>query len=110
MVSATSLSNNNDWFNNTFKSYIVLKEGSSAEQLEAKFPEFIIKYIGGGNRNWQRAGNSWEYFLQPLTDIHRHSNIAREFEANGNATYVYIFGVVVIFILLIACINFINLT
>jgi len=110
LVSARGLYNSTDWNDNTFKTYLVLREGTSAEQLEAKFPEFIIKYVGGGNENFLADGDSWEYFLQPLTRIHLHSHLSREIEPNGNATYVYIFGVVAVFILLIACINFMNLT
>ena len=46
----------------------------------------------------------------PLTDIHLHSDKSYEIEANGNITYVYIFSVIAIFILLIACVNFMNLS
>ena len=46
----------------------------------------------------------------PLTDIHLHSNKSYEIEANGDVTYVYIFSVIAIFILLIACVNFMNLS
>jgi putative ABC transport system permease protein len=48
--------------------------------------------------------------VMPLTDIHLHSNKSYEFEANGNVAYVYIFSVIAIFILLIACVNFMNLS
>jgi putative ABC transport system permease protein len=46
----------------------------------------------------------------PLKKIHVHSNLSNEFEANGNVTYVYIFSVIAVFILLIACVNFMNLS
>ena len=55
-------------------------------------------------------GNKWEYSLQPLIEIHLNSNLAGEFEANGNETYIYIFMVVAVFILVMACINFMNLS
>jgi len=103
--------NNPGWTANNFISYILLKEGASRKALEAKFPEFTRKYMGGDKFDqWVAKGNYWEYYLQPLTEIHLHSDLSGEFEPNGNAAYVYIFLVVAIFILLIACINFMNLT
>jgi putative ABC transport system permease protein len=98
------------WFNNDFRTYIVLQEGYDYRQLEAKFPDFVIKYLGRGNAGWQSEGDSYEYYLQPLTDIHLTSDIEAEFEPNGNKTYVYIFTITAVFILLIACINFMNLS
>jgi putative ABC transport system permease protein len=103
--------NNPGWTANNFISYFVLKEGSSRKELEAKLPEFTRKYMGGDRFDqWVARGNYWEYFLQPLTEIHLHSDLSGEFEPNGNAAYVYIFLVVAVFILLVACINFMNLT
>ena len=103
--------NNTGWTTNIFISYILLKEGASRKELEAKLPEFTRKYMGGDRFDqWVARGNYWEYFLQPLTEIHLHSDLSGEFEPNGSAAYVYIFLVVAVFILLIACINFMNLT
>jgi putative ABC transport system permease protein len=59
---------------------------------------------------FRKAGNSLEYSLIPLTDIHLHSDRSFELSANGNIQYVYIFSAVALFILIIACINFMNLT
>ncbi|MCP4724990.1 MAG: FtsX-like permease family protein [bacterium] len=90
--------------------YVLLNKGTDPAVLEAKFPALVKKYlydegVGGG------FFKNWEFFLQPLTDIHLHSEIdIGEFEVNGNATYVYIFLVLAVFILVIACVNFINLT
>ena len=66
----------------------------------------------GGERfdAWVAKGNIWEYFLQSITRIHLTSDLNGEFEANGNETYVYIFSAISIIILLIACINFMNLS
>ena len=58
---------------------------------------------------WVAKGNNWEFFLQPITKIHLTSDLNGEFEANGNETYVYIFSVISVIVLLIASINFINL-
>jgi putative ABC transport system permease protein len=111
LVSFPDVINNPHWHANNFISYILLKERSSWKELEAKLPEFTRKYLGGDKFDqWVAKGNSWEYFLQPLTEIHLHSDLDWEFEPNGNAVYVYIFLVVAVFILLVACVNFMNLT
>jgi putative ABC transport system permease protein len=93
------------WMNNFVLTYLLLKEGSSASQIEAKFPELIRTKIGDLGE-----GNRWEYHLQGLTDIHLYSHIDFELGENGNIVYVRVFSIIAIFILIIASINFINLT
>jgi putative ABC transport system permease protein len=100
--------------------YLLLKEGADAKQLEEKFPTFIEKYVMpqiadaiGGDQTLEKfraAGNNWVYSLTNVADIHLHSSLLGEFEANGNITYVYLFSAIAIFILIIACINFMNLS
>jgi len=103
-------SESTDWRSNDFRTYIVLKEGFPFEQLEAKFPNFIKQYVFEGDLSWIDKGNSLEYYLQSLTDIHLKSDIISEFEPNGNILYVRIFSIIAIFILMIACMNFTNLS
>ncbi|MFC2133181.1 ABC transporter permease [Bacteroidota bacterium] len=105
-----SHSRSTDWTSNDFRTYIVLKEGFPVDQLEAKFPDLIKQYIFEGDLSWIAKGNSYEYYLQQLTDIHLNSDIISEFEPNGNIIYVHIFSLTAIFILLIACMNFMNLS
>ncbi|MFH1853545.1 MAG: ABC transporter permease [Candidatus Neomarinimicrobiota bacterium] len=103
--------NNPNWFANNFRSYILLQDNSSYSFINANLLEFANQSIFGGNYfQFANAENKWELYLQPLTDIHLHSHLSGEFEPNGNASYIYIFGLVAIFILLIACINYINLS
>ena len=98
--------------------YLLLNPNSSYKTLEAKFPDVIKKYVSPEinrvfNQSWedfQKAGNGYHYYLQPLTRIHLISSLEAELRPNGSMTAVYIFGVVAIFILLLACINFINLS
>ena len=98
--------------------YLLLNPNSSYKALEAKFPEIIKKYVSGEinkvfNQSWedfQKAGNGYHYYLQPLSKIHLVSNLEAELRPNGSMTAVYIFGIVAIFILFLACINFINLS
>lgn len=93
----------NNWIWNPAWTYLLLNEGINPEQLEKEFPQFIDKYypdiIKGQITHW----------LQPLGDIHLHSALDYEIEKNGSIGTVYIFAVVGVLILLIACINFMNL-
>ncbi len=103
-----------------FNIYILMRPGSDAKALEAKFPAFVEKHVGpqiaaviGGDftmEKFRASGNIWEYTLTPLLDIHLRSALMDEIESNGNITYVYLFSVIALFILLIACINFMNMS
>jgi len=100
-----------EWSANNFVTYFLLKPGSSAKDLENKFKKYTIETYGEENYKRQTAkGNYWEFYLQPLTSIHLHSDINGEFEPNGNIRYVSIFIVIAFFVLIIACINFMNLS
>lgn len=106
------------WLNNNVMTYVVLQKEYPIEQLEAKFPDFINKYIGPQVKmalgitldEFISSGSRYDFFTQPLTDIHLHSHFMAEFEPNSDIKYVYIFLVIALFILLIACINFMNLS
>ena len=104
--------NGPSWWWNSFACYILLHPEADYKNLESKFPKFVEKYLfeGKSYEDVVAKGNKWEYALRPLTEIHLNSNLAGEFEANGNETYIYIFMVVAVFILLMACINFMNLS
>jgi len=109
---------NDQWLSNNFNTYIVLRKGTDPKKFEAKLGQLVYKYIGPLLRqavnqsveDFFKAGNSVSFSLMPLTDIHLHSNKTAELEANGNLQYVYIFTAVAFFILLIACVNFMNLS
>jgi putative ABC transport system permease protein len=110
-ASFPALINDKDWSAHNFITYLLLREGTSEEGFEQKLKEFTRNYLGRDRFDaWVAAGNYWEYFLQPLTGIHLNSDLDGEFEANGNRTYVYVFLVVSLIILLIACVNFMNLS
>jgi putative ABC transport system permease protein len=103
-----------------FITYLLLKEGADAKALEDKLPGFLEKYLGpeiaqalGPDFTMKKfiaSGNRYNLTLQPLRDIHLHSDMRGEFEPNGSITYVYLFGTIAVFILIIACINFMNLS
>jgi putative ABC transport system permease protein len=102
---------NQNWFANNYKTYILLQEGISAADFDAKFPDLVRNYTTAGQDYdaWLERGNYWEYYLQPLGSIHLHSHLSGEFEANGNAAYVSVAFLIAIFILLIASVNYMNL-
>ncbi|MGK7370124.1 MAG: FtsX-like permease family protein, partial [Candidatus Halalkalibacterium sp. M3_1C_030] len=80
-------------------------------------PDVVEKYASGqierdlgiSYSEYKAAGNGYNYFLQPVTDIHLHSNLQSEIKPNGSIVYVYIFISIAVLILIIACINFVNL-
>ncbi len=88
-------------------SYILLADGADPAEVESKFPAIIDKYTGDRAKQF---GIELDIPLQKLTDIHLRSHLIAEFEGNGDIDYVYIFSLIAAFILLIACINFMNLS
>ncbi|UCC41018.1 MAG: ABC transporter permease, partial [Candidatus Aminicenantes bacterium] len=86
--------------------YLRLKKDYPSSEFEKKFPEFLNKYLG---RIISQLNIEIHPFLQPLTSIHLHSNLDAELMANSSINYIYIFSAVSLFILLVACINFMNL-
>jgi putative ABC transport system permease protein len=107
----------NTWSNIGNYTYLKLDPKADPKQLEAKFPDLVEKYIvaetahdmGVSMAEAHRSAQNWHFYLMPLTDIHLHSNSKYEMEPNGDIQYVYIFGALAIFILLLACVNFTNL-
>jgi putative ABC transport system permease protein len=110
-------SRNPIWVSNNYYTYVVMQEGASSEAFEAKLAELVKKYVGPQIKaalsitleQFFASGGEWDYFIQPLTGIHLHSHLDYELEANGDITYVYIFSIIALGILLVACINFVNL-
>lgn len=107
-----------EWLNNFLYTYIKLDEKTSIRNVEAMFPGLIIKYVGPEIERFigvpmkdiERQGGSYGYFTTPLVDIHLYSRDRGGLEPGGNITYVYFFGAIGVFIILIACINFMNLS
>lgn len=96
-----------DWGNNSFFTYLLLPEKYPVEKLEARLPAFIDEYLKGYA---QKPSALTALHLQKLTDIHLKSHLDSEAEENGDITRVYIFSAIALFILLIACINYMNLS
>jgi len=96
-----------NWGSNNFSTFLLLEEGQTAENLEAKIPGFIDSHLG--EYNGIPASETNLLHLWPITDVHLYSQLDSEIEPNGDIKYVYIYSVIALFILIIACINFINL-
>jgi putative ABC transport system permease protein len=93
-------------FDNLYTTYVLLKPGTDAKKLDAKFPSFVERYAGKALRE---AGFFRKQFLLPVGDIHLHADMM-EPSTSGSVSYLYILGSVAVFVLLIACINFMNLS
>ncbi|KPL16028.1 MAG: hypothetical protein AMS26_06185 [Bacteroides sp. SM23_62] len=87
--------------------YLELVPGADVETLEAKFPDFMYEGI---NHLLESAGASINASLQPIEKIHLRSGYVAEIGPTGSMANIYIYAAIAIFILLIACINFMNLT
>ncbi|MFD2519364.1 ABC transporter permease [Emticicia soli] len=93
--------------NSLFHTYIKLKPGTNVASFERKLPSFWER---NGGTDMRAINVTKTLFLQPLHDIYLKSAIGNEISANGSMTYVYIFSSIAAFLLLIACINFMNLS
>ena len=96
----------NGWWNNNMLTYVLLKEGVKEATLENQFPAFMNKYMG---TDFERFGLKVGLTLMPLTDVYFASSTQDVWTKHGNRSMTYIFLVIALFILLIACINFMNL-
>jgi putative ABC transport system permease protein len=105
------------WSNIGFYTYLKLAKNANPAGLEAKFPDLVMKYIvpesvhdmGITEAEARKSAKDWHFYLMPVTDIHLRSHSKYELEPNGDIQYVYIFGALALFILLLACLNFANL-
>ncbi|WP_224998683.1 ABC transporter permease [Cesiribacter sp. SM1] len=106
------------FLSHNFHTYLLLQEGVSAEDFQPRLDQYITDYalprIGQmlnvkSIQELEASGNKIAYSLIPITDIHLYSDRSSELSPSGNIQYVYIFGAVALFILLIACVNFMNL-
>ncbi|MEM7656226.1 MAG: FtsX-like permease family protein, partial [Bacteroidota bacterium] len=97
-----------NWGSNNYATYLLFHKGHEPHELSAQFPKFFDKHLG----EWQGipASTFNRLYLQKLTDIHLYSHLDSEIEANGDIAYVYIFSLIALLVLVIGCINFVNLT
>jgi putative ABC transport system permease protein len=113
-------SKNGDWIGGPFNTYVLLQKGADPIAFESKLPTLVNQYImpyassvlGSTfiDEFQKQSGNHLTLHVRPLTDIHLHSHLRNELQGNGNIRYVYVFTTVGLFILAIACVNFMNLS
>jgi putative ABC transport system permease protein len=119
-----SMSTNQDalnpvWISMNYFTYLKLIPGSKPEDLSDKLRDLVMQYVvpqvvqymsfPEEELTTETLDQNFKFFLQPLTDIHLKSNLYAEFSGNGNIQYIYIFSAIAAFIIIIACINFMNL-
>ncbi len=117
-ISSYDQSREKFWLSNNFYTYLLLRKRTDLNHFFDKFQNDVAKYIGPELQSvagisfekFKSRGDSYGYSLQSLTLIHLNSHLDYEIEANSKVSYVYIFLVIAFSILLIACINFINLS
>ncbi len=107
-----------EWYDTAVYTYVLLQPGYPWKQLDEKLPGFSKKYVepvlqgvmGIPYDQFLAEGNYFGFFMEPLLDLHLHSDIPSLLNAKGNLDTVYIFSVIGFAILIIACINFVNLS
>jgi putative ABC transport system permease protein len=106
------------WSNVGYFTYLLLNEHADPARLEAKFSSLIEKHVipeiredlGMNLADAQKTVETWKFYLLPLSKIHLYSNTKYEIEPNGDINNIYLFGALAVFILILACINFMNLS
>jgi len=108
----------NDWGSNNITTFLLLEKSVLLSDLDNEFSSMLDKYFGPIIQmvmnitldEFYDAGNRYYYFLEPILDMHLNTQMSEGYDGGGNMTYVYVLSLIAIFILLIACINFINLS
>jgi putative ABC transport system permease protein len=111
-------SSSNEWLRSDYNTYVLMRKGADYKKVEMQFPAMLRRYSGQQMQQelsmsydqFEKGGSYFRMNMVPLTAIHLHSNLTGELGANTTAEYVYIFSAIGIFILLIACVNFMNLS
>jgi putative ABC transport system permease protein len=120
IISMSSLADSkvNQWLRSNYSTYVLFKTAADHEKLAAAFPALLKKYSSTEMQTalkltidqFEKSGSYFKLNLIPLTSIHLHSAMSGEMGTNSNIQYVYIFSAIALFILLIACVNFMNLS
>ncbi len=111
-------SKSTEWLSNSFSTYLLLHPNTSPAIVDRKITDLLVKYVGPELQKYVGVtieefvaqGNRYEYFLQNLSDIHLDPSVQQEFKAASDPKYLTIFGSVAILIVLIAAVNFMNLS
>jgi putative ABC transport system permease protein len=108
----------NAWLNSGVYTYFLLRKNTSVSDVEKKFESIVAKYVapevqqflGNSLDHFRKAGGAYNYYATKITDIHLRSTSQIDIEPGGSMMYIYVFGGIGIFIVAIACINFMNMS
>lgn len=117
-LSSYNVDNDLNWLSNNYYTYILVRKGANPEVLSKKVYDVskgyissqLINVLGVTYDQMVEGGSRYNFVIQPLGDIHLKSHLSNEIEPNGDILYVYLFSIIAFAILLIACINFVNLS
>jgi len=110
--------NDDFWLSNSFSTYVLLKKDASFETVNAKLTGLVQKYIGPqvektlglDLETFAKRGNKYGLFMQPLSDVHLNPEISSDFRQANDRRYIYIFSGIAFLILIVAGINYMNLS
>jgi putative ABC transport system permease protein len=117
-VGPDSYFNQDYWLNSGVFTYFLLRESTSVSDVEKKFENIVTKHVapglqeflGSSQDQFHKTGGVYSYYTTKITDIHLRSTSNVDIELGGSLMYMYVFGGIGIFIIAIACINFMNLS
>ena len=117
-ITSHDFANENNWLSNHLFSYVKLRPGADPEMVSDRFEGLIMKYIGPMIREFMgitiedflASGNAYNFFLQPLTGIHLDPSVESDHRPPNDPKYLWIFGTIGVLIIVIASINFMNLS
>ena len=110
--------NSMNWINNLLCTYVLVKERASNQAIDIQLEDVVKKYVGpymtqnsGSSLEALAArGEQYKWYTQPLTEIHLDNEVNAGLEPLGNRSYMLIFSIIAVFILVIACINYMNMS
>ncbi len=99
-----------NWGSNNYGTYVLLAPNAELKSLEAEIPDFLDRHLPSNPQASTMPSEYNRLHLMPVTDIHLHSHLDSEMAPNNDIAYIYVYTIIAVFILMIACINFVNLS
>jgi putative ABC transport system permease protein len=117
-IKSRPYNNGMNWVNNILYTYVLVKEGASNQDVDIKLEGVVKKHVGSYMKQHKGVsleesiamGNQYKYYTQSLTEIHLDNEVIAGPESLGNSSYMIIFSIIAVFILVIACINYMNMS
>ena len=107
--STLAAADDEEWTTANYHTYLLLNNADQLAPLEQQIDQYMKKAAASEINIAAGSVDHWTYHLERLQDVHLHSAVSNSFEPNGNITYIYVLGIIAVLILLIACVNYINL-